>query len=214
MMSTNNTTNATVNNNTTKANLRTALVNKGIVLKDSEFKKMKKAELQLMLAKAIAEEMEEMGADGDIALEYAMEQVDTPTEVDKARLRERQRVVFALIIAWVYQTIHPFSNNKALFYRAKDPKYTGLWLAEGRRLARVTGDALMLLYNVKLSGKQFNRQVALAYNLMIEAGLCHINGEYIAMNDTERARCVRYYNSDRDFIKDSIAIYEQFVARK
>jgi hypothetical protein len=212
-MSTNN-TNATVNNNT-KATLRIALADKGVVLKDSEFRTLKKAELQLMLVKAIAEEMEEMGADGDIALEYAMEQVDTSEQkVDKARLRERNRVVLSLVVAWVYQTIYPFSNDKALFYRAKDPKYTGLWLAEGRRLARVTGDALMLLYNVKLSGKQFNRQVALAYNLMIEAGLCHINGKYIAMNDTERARCVRYYNSDRDFIKDSIAIYERFISRK
>jgi hypothetical protein len=180
-------------NNVTKVTIRETLANNGITLTDTEFKKTKKDDL--------------------IRLLEAVKVKDNEKKVD-TRALERQRVVFALVIAWVYQTIHPFSNDKALFYRAKDPKYTGLWLAEGRRLARVTGDALMLLYNVKLSGKQFNRQVALAYNLMIEAGLCHKNGEYIAMNDTERARCVRYYNSDRDFIKDSIAIYERFISRK
>jgi len=181
-------------NNVTKVTLRETLANNGITLTDTEFKKTKKDDLIRLLG--------------------AVKVKDNEQKVDKARLRERNRVALSLVVAWVYQTIHPFNNNKCLFYKAKDPKYTGLWLAEGRRLARVTGDILQLLYGRFASEKQYIEQVGKAYDLMVKAKLCHKNGEYIAMNDTERARCVRYYNSDRDFIRDSIAIYERFISRK
>lgn len=63
--------------NTTKAALRKELEKKNVVLSNNQFKTLKKAELQLMLAKAIAEGKEEMGIDGDIALEDAIDQVAT-----------------------------------------------------------------------------------------------------------------------------------------
>lgn len=190
----------------TKDQIRTALEAVGVELSNTEFKKTRKAELVAMLEEHI---------DPSKKVEIVSEVVAPVVEEKKSAVTsEKKRIVEALAIAWVYQTVNSVTNDgRVLFYKpTKRVDLAGNYISSEKRLAKVTGDLLCWMYKKKLEGDTWTKWVNRAYEVAVEFGICHRNGNDIHMTDTERARCVAIYNKPE--YKGCIKRYADFVTSK
>ena len=142
----------------------------------------------------------------------AEEAVPVAEEKKSVITPEKKRIVEALAIAWVYQTVNSVTNDgRVLFYKpTKRVDLAGNYISSEKRLAKVTGDLLCWMYKKKLEGDTWTKWVNRAYEVAVEYGICHRNGNDIHMTDTERARCVAIYNKPE--YKECIKRYADFVA--
>ena len=168
------------------------------------YSNMKKAELIAAIEACKAEEV--------TVAEKSVVERPVVEEKKSAVTPEKKRIVEALAIAWVYQTVNSVTNDgRVLFYKpTKRVDLAGNYISSEKRLAKVTGDLLCWMYKKELKGDTWTKWVNRAYEVAIECGICHRNGNDIHMTDAERARCVAIYNKPE--YKGCIKRYADFVA--
>lgn len=151
---------------------------------------------------------------GDLSITKDTMKVKEDNDMDDNKKKEKNRVALALVVAWVYQSTHSVTNdNRVLFYfPTKRVDLKGVKIASRKRLSKVTGDLLGWMYGKELKNETFRKWVDSAYDVALEAGLCHKNGDDIHMSAEEWNKCVNFYN--KDYMKDSIKKYADFVASK
>ena len=151
---------------------------------------------------------------GDLSITKDTMEVKEDSNMDDNKKKEKNRVALALVVAWVYQSTHSVTNdNRVLFYiPTKRVDLKGVKIASRKRLSKVTGDLLGWMYGKELKDETFRKWVDSAYDVALEAGLCHKNGDDIHMSVEEWNKCVNFYN--KDYMKDSIKKYAAFVTSK
>ena len=193
-------------NNTTVKELRKMAKEAGI----KGYSKMNKADLIAALAPTAPTTVEV--SVGDLSITKDTMAVEVKEDTMDQKKKEKNRVALSLVVAWIYQSTHSVTkDNRVLFYvPTKRTDLNGVKISSRRRLSKVTGDLLGWMYGKELKGDTFRNWVDSAYDVAIEAGLCHKNGNDIHMSVEEWNRCVTLYS--KDFMKDSIKKYAAFVA--
>ena len=174
------------------------------------YSKMNKADLIAALAPTAPTTVEV--SVGDLSITKDTMAVEVKEDTMDQKKKEKNRVALSLVVAWIYQSTHSVTkDNRVLFYvPTKRTDLNGVKISSRRRLSKVTGDLLGWMYGKELKGDTFRNWVDSAYDVAIEAGLCHKNGNDIHMSVEEWNRCVTLYS--KDFMKDSIKKYAAFVA--
>lgn len=128
---------------------------------------------------------------------------------EKKKMSKEDCDAMMLVIAWIYQSIHDVMGDKrVLFYEATKRTDLGkVKISSNKKLMKVTGDVIEKKY-----GKSENNYETIqkCYDLMVERGLCHRNGDNIHMTVAEWNKCREIYM--RDDIKPFIAEYRKFVS--
>ena len=122
--------------------------------------------------------------------------------------KEGDKLAIQLMIAWMFQTEHPYNDGKSLFYKGTK-KYIGNYLSSMHKLYATTIAILEKFYPETINGSNKNAVVLSAYNVMIKRGLCHKCGNYIHMNEEEYKKCWDFYKSEK--VQGMVASYAAFV---
>ena len=161
----------------TKAQMRKALEEAGVELSNTQFKKMLKAELKVLLEDTLeAKEIK--------PVEVAPEKVEV--EVVDRKEQNRRVLVSALVSVWVYQTTHKYNGKWSLFYDSK--KYAGKKIASYKSLIKVTGDTVSALF-----GDQYNKYdvIKVAWETVAKAGYCSIdNNGFVSIDNNQWNNCL------------------------
>lgn len=159
----------------TKAEMRKALEEAGVELSNTQFKKMLKAELKVLLEDTLeAKEIK------------TVEVVPEEVEVVDRKEQNRRVLVSALVSVWVYQTTHKYQGKWSLFYDSK--KYAGKKIASYKSLIKVTGDTVSALF-----GDQYNKYdvIKAAWETVAKAGYCSIdNNGFVSIDNNQWTNCL------------------------
>lgn len=123
--------------------------------------------------------------------------------------KEGDRLAIQLMIAWMFQTEHPYNGGKSLFYKGTDKRYVGNYLSSMHKLYATTIAILEKFYPETVKGSNKSAVVLSAYNVMIKRGLCHKCGNYIHMSEQEYKKCWDFYKSNK--VQGMVASYAAFV---
>lgn len=144
--------------------------------------------------------------------------VEKKEKVDDKKA-EGDKLAIQLMIAWMYQTEHPYKGRKALFFEAtkKDTPYYGNYITANKPgyhpLYAATVSLLERYYPELIKGKSNDEKSAIvnsAYNVMIKRGLCHKYRETdIHMSKEEYKKCWDFYKSNK--VQGMVASYEAFL---
>jgi ribosomal protein L12E/L44/L45/RPP1/RPP2 len=161
----------------TKADMRKVLKEAGVELSNTQFKKMLKAELKVLMEDTLeAKEIK--------PVEVAPEKVEVKV-VDREE-QNRRVLVSALVSVWVYQTTHKYNGKWSLFYDSK--KYAGKKIASYKSLLKVTGDTLNALF-----GEERNTydDIQDAWKKVANAGYCSIdNNGFVSIDNNQWMNCL------------------------
>lgn len=128
---------------------------------------------------------------------------------EKKKMSKEDCDAIMLTIAWIYQSIHDVLGDKrVLFYEATKRTDLGkVKISSNKKLMKVTGDVIEKKY-----GKSENNYETIQkwYDLMVERGLCHRNGDNIHMTVAEWNKCRELYI--RDDMKPFISEYRNFIS--
>ena len=161
----------------TKAEMRKVLEEAGVELSNTQFKKMLKAELKVLMEDTLeAKEIK--------PVEVAPEKVEV--EVVDRKEQNRRVLVSALVSVWVYQTTHKYQGKWSLFYDSK--KYAGKKIASYKSLLKVTGDTVSALF-----GAEYNKYEVIkkAWETVANAGYCSIdNNGFVSIDNNQWNNCL------------------------
>lgn len=135
--------------------------------------------------------------------------IEVKKEEATDKSKEGDRLAIQLMIAWMFQTEHPYNGGKSLFYKGTDKKYIGNYLSSMHKLYATTIAILEKFYPETIKGSNKNAVVLSAYNVMIKRGLCHRCGNYIHMSEQEYKKCWDFYKSNK--VQGMVASYAAFV---
>lgn len=192
---------------------------------ETELKGLKKDELVGIIENAKRKENKKMTAKEKFeAMNVGLTQVVAPVGdfdlQDKGVIEEKEeeatdkskegdRLAIQLMIAWMFQTEHPYNDGKSLFYKGTDKRYIGNYLSSMHKLYATTISILERFYPETVKSSNKNAVVLSAYNVMIKRGLCHKCGNYIHMNEQEYKKCWDFYKNEK--IQGMVASYAAFV---
>ena len=135
--------------------------------------------------------------------------IEVKKEEATDKSKEGDRLAIQLMIAWMFQTEHPYNGGKSLFYKGTDKRYIGNYLSSMHKLYATTIAILERFYPETVKGSNKNAIVLSAYNVMIKRGLCHKCGNYIHMSEQEYKKCWDFYKSNK--VQGMVASYEAFL---
>lgn len=107
--------------------------------------------------------------------------------MDEKRLNG-EKLAKMLVGAWVYQSTHKY-NGLMLFFNST--KYQGKMIASRKRLMKVTGDVITVVF-----GEKYNKYNVIleAYKLMANYGFCTVSDKDVSMTTDQWNLCVAQYN--------------------
>ena len=123
--------------------------------------------------------------------------IEVKKEKDTDKSKEGDRLAIQLMIAWMFQTEHPYNDGKSLFYKGTDKRYIGNYLSSMHKLYAITISILERFYPETVKDSNKNAVVLSAYNIMIKRGLCHKCGNYIHMSEQEYKKCWDFYKNEK-----------------
>ena len=144
--------------------------------------------------------------------------VEKKEKVDDKKA-EGDKLAIQLMIAWMFQTEHPYRSGKPLFFKASKEEYSGNYITENKKgchpLYAVTINLLERYYPEIVKGKDTeykNAVVNKAYNIMIDRKLCHKHGETdIHMTEEEYQKCWEFYKNEK--VQGMVSSYAAFVKK-